>query len=354
MVRSPLWSWLSGIVEHRRTRVGAEMIGPALALIGALVFSLLTVPLTAGTQQPAKVPRIGVLQAGTQAGSQHIFEAFREAMSEHGYAEGRNVVYERRLGEARPERMSEFAAELVRMKVDVIVTASDVGIAAVKQQTRAIPIVMAASTDPVGTGFVASLARPGGNVTGLSVMSPELGGKRLELLKQVVPGLSRVAIIWNPEVRGAVLDYKEAEAAARALRLELQSVEVSRADDFPRAFATLTEARAQALMLPPINPLAFANRDTIVSLALKNRMPSMYGVREFADRGGLMAYGPSLADLWRRAASYVDKILKGAKPGELPVQQPTKFELVINLKTAKALGVTVPQSLIQRADYVIQ
>ena len=241
----------------------------------------------------------------------------------------------------------------MRLKVDVIVTSTDVAIAAVKQQTRTIPIVMANSTDPVGTGFVASLARPGGNVTGLTGISPELNAKRLELLKEVVPGLSRVAIMWNPDARGAVLDYKETENAARSLRLQLQSVEVSRADDFDPALSALTTGRAEALIVVG-SAFAFANRSQIAGLAEKHRLPSMYGPREFADAGGLMAYGPNLADAWRRAATYVDRILKGAKPGELPVEQPTKFELVINLKTAKALGLTIPPSLLRRAEEVIQ
>jgi putative tryptophan/tyrosine transport system substrate-binding protein len=260
---------------------------------------------------------------------------------------------ERRFGDAKPERMAEVAAELVRLKVDVIVTSTDVAIAAVKQQTRTIPIVMANSTDPVGTGFVASLAHPGGNVTGLSNISPELNAKRLELLREALPGLSRVAIMWNPDVRGAVLDYKETDSAARSLHLQLQSVEVSRVDDFERAFSELTAGRAEALMVVG-SSLAFANRDQLASLALKHRLPSMYDPREYADAGGLMAYGQSNAERWRRAATYLDKILKGAKPGDLPVEQPTKFELVINMKTAKALGLTLPPSLLRRADEVIQ
>ena len=201
---------------------------------------------------------------------------------------------------------------------------------------------------------MASLARPGGNVTGLSNISPELSGKRLELLREAVPGLSRVAFLWNPDVRGNVLDYKETEGAARSLRLQLQSVEVFRAEDLDRAFSAVTIERAQALVLPAVNPVAFANRGQIASFAQRNRLPSMYPTKEYVDAGGLMSYGPSLPDMYRRAAIYVDKILKGAKPADLPVEQPTKFELVINLKTAKALGLTIPQSLIRRADQVIQ
>jgi len=325
----------------------------ALALIGALTLSALVEPFPANAQPAPKVPRIGVLHAATPAAVSQNVEAFRQGLREHGYVEGQNVVVERRFGEARPERIAEAAAELVRLKVDVVVTSTDVAIAAIKRQTQTIPIVMASSTDPVGTGLVASLARPGGNVTGLSNISPELNAKRLELLREAVPGLSRVAIMWNPEVRGAVLDYKETESAARSLRLQLQSVEVSRADDFDRAFSALTTGRAQALIVVPF-PVAFTNRDQIASLAEKHRLPSMHGQREYADAGGLIAYGPNGADQWRRTATYVDKILKGAKPGDLPIEQPTKFELVINVKTAKALGLTIPPSLLRRADEVIQ
>jgi putative ABC transport system substrate-binding protein len=267
--------------------------------------------------------------------------------------EGQSIVVERRFGDGKPERLAELATELVRLKADVIVTSTDEAIVAVKRQTQTIPIVMTASTDPVGTGFVSSLAHPGGNVTGFTSISPELSAKRLELLKEVVPGLSRVAIMWNPDIRGALLDYKATEEAARSLHLQLQSVEVSRADDIDRAFPTLTTGRAEALIVVP-STLTLDNRTRIASLAQKNRLPSIYGGRPFAEAGGLMAYGSSLLDRWRRAATYVDKIIKGTKPGDLPVEQPSKFELVINIKTAKALGLMLPPSLLGRADEVIQ
>ena len=315
---------------------------------------LFATPMAVEAQSAAKIPKVGVLQPGTAAGASHFFEAFKQGMRERGYVEGRHVEFEHRRGDNNRERLSAGAAELVRLKMDIIVTSTDEGVAAVKQQTRTIPVVMANSTDPVGTGFVASLARPGGNITGNSGMSPELSGKRLELLREIVPGLSRIAILWNPDIRGAVLDYKETESAARSLRLQLQSVEVSHVDDLDRAFAAATTGRAEALVVPAVNPVAFSNRKQIAALAQKNRLPSIYGTREFADAGGLVAYGPNAADLWRHAASYVDKILKGARPGDLPVEQPSKFELVINLKTAKALGLTIPQSLLQRADHTIQ
>jgi len=316
--------------------------------------SIIAGPLAVKAQQVSKLPRIGVLAAGFPATSSHAAAALEQGLREHGYVEGQSIVVERRFGEARPERMSDMAAELVRMKVDLIVASTDAAIAAVKQRTRTIPIVMINSTDPVGTGFVASLARPGGNVTGLSSVSPELSAKRLEVLKEVVPGLSRVAIMWNPEVRGAVLDYKETEAAARLLRVQLQSVEVSRADDLDQAFSAIARGRADALVIPPINAVLFANRGQVAARAQRNRIPSMAGQREYVDAGGLMAYGPSIPDAWRRAAVLVDKILKGAKPADLPVEQPTKFELVINLKTAKALGLTVPPTLYAFANEVIE
>jgi putative ABC transport system substrate-binding protein len=280
-------------------------------------------------------------------------EAFAKGLRENGYVEGQNIVVERRYGEARPERMAELAAELVRLKLDVIVTSTDEAIAAVKQQTRTIPIVMVFSSDPVGTGFVASLQRPGGNITGLSTMAPQLGAKRLEFLKEAVPRLSRVAIMWDPGVRGALLEYKDTEEAARSLRMQLQSVEVSRADDIDRAFSALTTGRAEALTVVT-SALTLDNRDQIASLALKNRLPSIFGQIASVEAGGLIAYGSSATERMRRAAAYVDKILKGAKPGDLPIQQPKEFVLVVNAKTAKALGLTLPSSLLRRADEVIQ
>jgi putative tryptophan/tyrosine transport system substrate-binding protein len=316
--------------------------------------SVLAAGLAAGAQPAARLPRIGVLFASTPAATAHLLDGLRQGLREHGYVEGQHIILERRYGQAGTERMSDVAAELVRLKVDVLVAATDPATAALRQQTQTIPIVMANGTDPVGTGFVASLARPGGNVTGLSALSPELSGKRLGLLREVAPGLSRAAIIWNPDVRGALFDYKETEAAARSMRLQLQSVEVSRSEDLDRAFSAVTNQRAQALIVQTPNPVLFANRSQIASFAQRTRLPSMYGQKEFADAGGLMTYGPNTADLWRRAATYVDKILKGAKPADLPVEQPTTFELVINLKTAKALKLTIPQTLLLRADQVIQ
>ena len=317
----------------------------------AVLFALCS---SAEAQQPKKIAKVGFFLASTPAAAAHNIEAFRQGMRELGYVEGKTFVLELRHGEGRAERLPELARELVGLKMDVIVASTDVAIAAVKRETQTIPIVMAISSDPVGTGFVASLARPGGNVTGNSTISPELSGKRLELLREVVPGLSRVAFLWNPDVRGAVLDYKETEGAAGSLHLQLQSVEVVRAEDFDRAFSAVTKERVQALIMPAANPVGFANRGQIASFAQKNRLPSMYAQREYVDAGGLMSYGPSTPDLFRRAATYVDKILKGTKPADLPVEQPMKFELVINLKTAKQIDLTIPPNVLARADTVIK
>ena len=324
------------------------------SFISSLAGGLLAAPLTSEAQQTAPtIAKIGLLSVTTPVVLASSIEAFRQALRGLGHVEG-TFVLEVRYGDGRFERLPELARELVGLKMDVILATSDVVIAAIKRETQTIPIVMVFSTDPMGTGFVASLARPGGNVTGLSNISSELSRKRLELLREAVPGLSRVAALWNPDVRGALLDYKETEGAARLLRLELQSVEVSRAEDLDRAFSAVTKQRAQALVLPGANPVGFINRGKIATFAQRNRLPSMYPTREYVEAGGLMSYGPSLPDLFRRAATYVDKILKGAKPADLPVEQPTKFELVINLKTAKALGLTIPPSLLQRADQVIE
>jgi putative tryptophan/tyrosine transport system substrate-binding protein len=305
-------------------------------------------------QQATRLPKIGFLATGTQVTIAHLIAALREGLRELGYIERKTVLLEVRLAEGAVERLPELTRELVALKPDVIVATNDAAIAPVRRHTQTIPIVMVLSSDPAGAGFVASLARPGGNVTGLSTLSPETSGKRLELLREVIPGLSRVAFLWNPDSRGNLLDYKETEAVARSLHVELQSVELFRGEDLDRAFSAVTKGRAQALIVPVGNPITFARRDQVVTFARRSRLPSIYGAREYVDPGGPMSYGPSTADLARRAATYVDKILKGAKPADLPVEQPTKFELVINLNTAKALGLTILPSLLQRADHVIQ
>jgi len=315
---------------------------------------LIMVPLAVEAQQAPRLPRIGLLSGADSTGVVVLVEAFKQGMRELGYDEGKTFVLEARYADNKSEKLPELARELVERKVDVIVATTDGPIAAARRETRTIPIVMTNSTDPVGTGFVASLPRPGGNVTGMSNISADLSGKRLELLREVVPGLTRVAFLWNPDSRGTVLDYKESEAAASSLHLALQSIEVTSVADLDRAFSAVTAGRAQVLLVAPGNPIAFSKRSEIAAFAQRNRLPSMFGPREYVDAGGLMSYGPSVAFVYRHAATYVDRILKGAKPAELPVQRPTKFELVINLKAAKALGLTMPRSVLERADQLVR
>jgi ABC-type uncharacterized transport system substrate-binding protein len=318
----------------------------------------LAAPLAAETQQPAKIARIGYLTRNLA--NPNLHEAFLQGLRDLGYVEARNVVIEYRDVyrdvEGRFERLPAFAAELVALKVDVIVATATPHTLAAKRATKTIPIVFIALADPVTSGLVTSLARPGGNVTGLSFLSPELVGKRLELLKQAVPGLSRVAVLWQPgdvPERTARNMLKEAEVAAGALEVRVQFFEAPGSADFDSAFSDMTKARAGALTVFT-SAMFFTERRRLVDLAAKSRLPAVYPWREGADAGGLMAYGPHLVDLYRRAATYVDRILKGAKPGDLPVEQPTKFELVLNLKTAKTLGLTIPPTLLQRADQIIE
>ena len=327
----------------------------SLGLLVTLVLGLLVAPLAADAQQAAKVPRIGYLAQNLAAGP-HNVEAFRQGLRDLGYVEGRNVVIEYRDAEGKFERLPALAAELVALKVDVIVAPATAGALAATQATRTLPIVFAVAADPVTSGLVTSLARPGGNVTGLSILAPELVGKNLELLTQGVPGVSRVAVLRQPGVLGERTEkdmLKEAEVAARALGVRPQFVEARGPDDFDRAFSEMIRAHAGALTVLP-STMFGSERRRLVDLAAKNRLPAMYSWREFVDAGGLMSYGPNVADNYRRAAAYVDKILKGAKPADLPVEQPTKFELVINRKTAKTLGLTIPPSLLQRADEIAQ
>jgi putative tryptophan/tyrosine transport system substrate-binding protein len=311
----------------------------------------LAVPFAAGAQ-PAKLPTIGFLGPSTPSLDSHRVGAFVQRLRELGWIEGRNVAIEYRWGEGRIERLAEFAAEFVRLKVDVIVTSGTPQVVAAKQATSVIPIVFAAVGDPVGTGVVASLARPGGNVTGLSIQATDLAAKRLGLLREVVPGLRRLAIMANSDSRTAVLEMREVQATARTLGLEVVTSEIRRPENIAPAFEAL-KGRAEALYVCN-DPLVTTNRISINTLALGVRLPAMYNVREFVEAGGLMSYGPSFLDLYRRTADFVDKILRGTKPADIPVEQPTKFELVINLKTAKALGLTIPQSVVARADQVIE
>jgi len=326
------------------------------ALTVVLALGLLAAPLAADAQPAGKVARIGWLGFPSLAEPRtaETLGHFRQGLRELGWLEGQNLVIEYRFAEGRAERFSDLAAELVRLQMDVIVTASgEPAILAAKRATTTIPIVMAVSADPVGTGLVASLARPGGNVTGLSILAPEVAGKRLQLLKDAVPRVSRVAVLWNAAYPGKALELSETQSAARALGVKLQSVEVRGPNDFPSAFSEITKVSPDAL-ITFADPLTNSERRRIVDFAVRSRLPMISETRSFADTGGLMTYGASVADLVRRSAIYVDKILKGAKPANLPIEQPTKFELIINLKTAKALGLTIPQSLLMRADQVIE
>jgi putative tryptophan/tyrosine transport system substrate-binding protein len=308
-------------------------------------------PLAARAQQAGKVPTIGFLGATTASfQSQHI-AAFVRRLRELGWIEGRTVAIEYRWAEGRPERFAEIATEFVRLKVDVIVTLGGAVLAA-KQATSVIPIVFAAAGDPVGGGLVASLARPGGNVTGLSIQAPDLAGKRLELLREIFPDVRRLAIIGNVEYAATVLEMGEAQAAARTLGLEVIRSEIRRAEDIGPAFEAL-KGGADALYVVA-DLLVNTNRTRIHTLAMGARLPAIYNAKEHVEAGGLMSYGPNFPDLYRRAAEYVDKILRGAKPGDIPVEQPTKFDLIINLKTAKALGIEIPPTLLARADEVIE
>jgi putative tryptophan/tyrosine transport system substrate-binding protein len=308
-------------------------------------------PLAGRAQQATKLPTIGYLGSATLATESQRMAAFVQRLRELGWIEGRTVVIDYRWAEGRTERYAGIAAEFVRLKVDVIVTVGG-AVGAAKQATATIPIVFAGAGDPVGSGMVASLAQPGGNVTGLSVQSTDLAGKRLEILREIFPDVRRLAIIGNVEYAATVLEMGETQAAARALGLEVVRSEIRRAEDIAPAFEALKGA-AQALYVCP-DATINANHARINTLALGARLPTMHGVRDYVEVGGLMAYGPNLSDLYRRAANYVDKILRGAKPADLPVEQPTKFDLVINLVTARALGLAVPLPLLGRADEVIE
>jgi putative tryptophan/tyrosine transport system substrate-binding protein len=322
------------------------------------LFWLLTTTLMATVpfveaQQPKKVARIGYLSVLSPSSDSARIEAFRQGLRELGYAEGQNLAIEPRYAEGKLDRLPDLATELVRSNVDVIVVGGSTATRAAKNATKLIPIVMAHGSDPVALGYVASLARPGGNITGLTHLAPELGGKRLELLKDIIPRLSRVAVLTDPGTGGHGPQMKELEVAAPALGLQLQPVEVRSPTELESAFAAMIGGRAGAfigLQQPTLDRL----RDRIVELAAKNRLPGMYPNDEYVESGGLMSYAADIGALFRRAATYVDKILKGSKPAELPVEQPTKFELVINLKAAKQIGLTIPPNVLARADKVIK
>jgi putative ABC transport system substrate-binding protein len=311
------------------------------------------VPLGAGAQQTGKVWRVGYLAAG--AGSENLtyLNAFRQGLRDLGYVEGRSITIDYRWGEGKYERLPKLADEFVHMKVDVIVAANAPSAQAAKEVTTTIPIVMTVLVDPAVAGLVASLARPGGNITGLSMIAPDLVGKHLELLKEMVPKISLVAVLGNPANPGTAPQLREAKAAAQALGLQLQVVEARGPSELDGAFAAMTRARAEAVLVL-VDAMFGDQREKIANFAIKSRLPAVSGLTRHAQAGDLLAYGASRVDVYRRAATYVDKIIKGAKPADLPIEQPSKFELVINLKTAKALGLTIPPSLLLRADQVIE
>jgi putative tryptophan/tyrosine transport system substrate-binding protein len=319
----------------------------------ALCALLLALRVSAQAQQPRKVPRVGYLAAASLTSISVRTETFRHGLQELGYFDGKNIVIEWRSADGKLDRLPALAAELVRLKVDVIVTTGPTATRSAKEATSTIPIVMAQVNDPVGDGLVASLARPGGNITGLSTLAPELSGKRLELLKEVVPKLSRVAVMGTSTIPGNDQQLKETELAAGPFGIKVQYLDVLNPKEVESAFRGATKARAEAL-LGLGGPVLNSQRTQVVELAVKSRLPAVYWRSDFVEAGGLMSYGTSFTDLWRRAATYVDKILKGANPGELPIEQPTKFELIINVKTAKQIGLTIPPNVLARADRVIK
>jgi putative ABC transport system substrate-binding protein len=319
----------------------------------ALAVTLLTISLPADAQQPTTIPRIGFLITSSPSVIATRMDAFRQGLLELGYLEGKNIVIERRHAEGKLDRLPALAAELVRLNVDVIVTSGPTATRPAKGATSTIPIVMTFDDDPVGSGFVASLARPGGNVTGLSTLSPEISGKQLELMKEIIPRLGRVAVIGTSTRQGTAQNLKEMELAAGAFGVKLQYLDIQNPKDIETAFRAAGKGRADALLVLQ-SPVFNSQRAQIADLALKSRLPATYPRREFVEDGGLMSYGVSISDLDRRAATYVDKILKGAKPADLPVEQPTKFEFIINLKAAKQIGLTIPPNVLVRADKVIK
>jgi putative ABC transport system substrate-binding protein len=342
--------WMDSSSDNRKSKIrnrkwaAIVAIGVTFAMCGAV----------AEAQQPKKVPRIGYLFNTSPSAASARVEAFRQGLRELGYVEGKNIVIEYRHAEGKFDRLPSLAAELVRFKVDVIVTAGPLPTRAAKEATTTIPIIMAQDPDPVGNGFVASLARPGGNITGLSTLAPELSGKQMELLKEIVPKLSRVAVFGTSTMPGSAQLLREVELAAGALRVQLQYLDVLGPKDIEIAFGGARKGRADAVLMLVAGGVASAHRTEIVDLAVKSRLPAIYPQTEYTEAGGLMSYGVSFNDLARRAATYVDKILKGRKPADLPVEQPIKFELVINLKAAKQIGLTIPPNVLARADKIIK
>jgi putative ABC transport system substrate-binding protein len=321
--------------------------------IVALVLTFALGGAVAQAQQPAKVPRVGLLLQGTSASLVTRLEGFQQGLHERGYVEGKNIALEQRFDEDREERLPALAADLARLRVDIIVAAATPAVMAAKQATATIPIIIVHSADPVALGLVASFARPGGNITGLSSASPDYSGKQLELLKEALPKLSRIAVLWNAANPGTAIAFREMQDAARVLKLPLQSLEVRRTEDFAPALKNVSKQRGMGLVTL-LDPLVVSQRARIVELVSENRLPAIYPQKEFVEAGGLMAYGADLTDSYRRAAGFMDKILKGAKPAELPIEYPIKFTFTVNLKTAKQIGLTIPPNMLARADRVIK
>lgn len=307
----------------------------------------------ADAQQTKNVPRIGFLGGSSAAAYSGFIDAFRKSLRDLGYVEGQNIAIEYRYADGKRDRLSDLSADLIRLKVDVILVSGSLAIGALKNATKTIPIVMTTVEDPVAQGFVDSLARPGGNITGLTNLAPELSGKRMELVKETLPKVDRIAVLWDPSGPGPAVAFKETQAVAPPMGLQLQSLQVRSPNDFEGAFKAAIAERSGALIVLQ-SFLTNAHRRRIVDLVLTHRLPGMYTQMEYVEVGGLMSYAPSYTDIYRRAATYVDKILKGTKPADLPVEQPTKFEFVINLKTAKQIGVTIPPNVLARADRVIR
>jgi ABC-type uncharacterized transport system substrate-binding protein len=326
---------------------------PRLRLAVALLALALVVLPASAYGQAQKVPRIGVLSALPAQYAAPYVEAGKAALRDAGYVEGQNIVIEYRFAGRSMETLQAQAAELVALKVDVVVVVGDVAIRTIQQATKTIPIVMVSGGDPVASGYVASVARPGGNITGMSSLLPEMDAKLLALLKETVPKATRVAVLWNPNSHGGVLGFKDMQAAAPGLKVTLLSIEVRKPDELEKALATISTQKADALLVIT-DPIMFGNRGQVIEFAARQRLPAMYEVREFVNDGGLMSYGPSLTAMIRRVPVFIEKILRGTKPGDIPIEQPTQFEMVVNEKTAKAIGLTIPPPVLVRADSTIR
>jgi putative tryptophan/tyrosine transport system substrate-binding protein len=349
MTKTSQTAFLWFLSDNRKSAIQ----NPKWLRLSLITFAIVLAGTVTQAQQTAKVPRLGLLSPFSTSTTALWHQAFREGLHDLGWVEGKNISIEYRYADGRADRVPDLVADLVRLKVDIIVATIAADALAAKKSTRTIPIIVASAADPVGSGLVENLARPGGNITGLSQIAPEMAGKRLELLKEIVPKLVRVAVLWRPDGMASSLAWKESQLPARALGLHLHSIEVRSPNEFDKAFEDATRARAGALAVMP-DSLFAGNLRRIADLAARSRLPTIFHLREFADSGGLLAYGADRSDMFRRAATYVDKILKGAKPADLPVEQPRKFEFIVNLKAAKQFGLTIPPNVLARADRIIK